>query len=139
MPESYPDPCEQHSMEPPELPRLPERRFQFSLRSLMAYMFGAAILATGVRYLLQLIEPLPNHQLIALSNIIFISLAFGTLLYYFVRAPFLVDSADRFGRRWQQLQDHRGKLDRWSHSRRKRPDSDSKAPENPSPPGGDCV
>ena len=134
MPEFYPRPCERHSMEAPELPQLPERRFQFSLRSLLAYMFGAAILATGVRYLMQLIEPLPAHQLIALSNVIVISLAYGALLYYFVRAPFLVDSADRIGRHWRDLQAHRQELARWSQSRRKRPELDSAAQENASPP-----
>jgi hypothetical protein len=120
MPESYREPFEQHSMEAPILPQPPERRFQFSLRALLAYMFGAAIVATGVRYLLQLFEPLPNHPWIAASNVFFVSLAFGTLLYYFVRAPYLVDSVERFGRRWRQLQDHRRALDRWSCERRQR-------------------
>jgi hypothetical protein len=134
MPESYPDLCERPSMEAPELPQLPQRRFQFSLRSLLAFMFGAAILATGVRYLMQLLEPLPKHQLIALSNALFVSVALSALLYYIVRAPFLVTSADRIGRRWQQLQDHRRQLDRWSQSRRKQAASESASPQNPSPP-----
>jgi hypothetical protein len=97
-------------------------------------MFGAAILATGVRYLMQLLEPLPRHQLISLSNALFVSLALSALLYYIVRAPFLVDSADRIGRHWRDLQVHRQELARWSQSRRKRPELDSAIDENPSPP-----
>jgi len=134
MPESYPAPAGRPSPAPPELPRLPERRFQFSLRSLLAYMFGAAILATGIRYLLQYLEQLPSHQWIASSNVFICSLAFGGLLYYFVRAPFLVEHADRIGRRWRMLQDHRRDLDRWSRERRKQRSIAADAQESTPPP-----
>jgi len=102
-------------------------------------MFGAAILATGLRYLLQYLEQLPSHQWIAAPNVFIVSLALGALLYYFLRAPFLVESADRFGRRWQLLQAYRRELDRWSRERRKQPPADGESTSASSPADGTGV
>jgi hypothetical protein len=138
MRESYP-PVDAANSPAPELPEREPEKLQFSLRQLLAFMLVSAVLAAGLRYVLQL---LPDHWVIArlyavvldalnfssprvgnatygwLSTII-TALGLGALAYFFFRAPILALQADRLHRRWIALRGHRRELENWSRQRLK--------------------
>jgi hypothetical protein len=118
--ESYPADDGGSSPAPPVLPeREPEERFQFSLKQLLAFMLACAIAAMGLRYLVQWMESLPDNEIISMVNTVAVSLVFGGLLYFMIRAPFLARHATSFRNRWNALQEHRRAMDQWTRERKR--------------------
>jgi hypothetical protein len=104
---------------PPELPERPPERFQFSLKQLLAFMFASAVVAAGLRYFIQYVQALPDHEQTALANYVVCGLAFGGLAYFFLRGPFLAVRLSRFRDRWREIQRHRRELHAWGEARKR--------------------
>jgi glutathione S-transferase len=134
--ESYASSADRSTPVPPELSDPHSGRFQFSLRQLLALMLASAFLAAGLRYVLQWLERLPQHYLTGLQNTLLLGIAFGGLLYFFFRAPFLVYGGVRTMRRWQAMQRHRRELTAWAAEVRERRKAEqaANAAEQPSAP-----
>lgn len=125
-------------------PQFPERepeKLQFSLRQLLAFMLVSALLAAGLRYVMQL---LPDNWVIARAyaalldvvslgasrpgnawmigwlNTILAAIALGALAYFLLRVPILALQADRLRRRWTAVPGHRRDLENWSRERLKK-------------------
>jgi len=137
MRESYP-PADITSSPAPEFPGREPEKFQFSLKQLLAFMLVSALLAAGLRYVLQL---LPDHWLIARAyalllevvslrasrpgnawmigwlNTILAALALGATAYFLFRVPILALQGDRLRRRWTAVRGHRRDLENWSRQR----------------------
>jgi hypothetical protein len=101
----------------PSLPDRPPERFQFHLKHLLAFMFFSAILASGVRLVLQAFERLPDGWLASWLGVLSCSLAGGALAWVLLRGPFLVWHAIRLSRRWDAVRSHRRELTRWAKAR----------------------
>jgi hypothetical protein len=122
---------------------LPERepeKFQFSLKQLLAFMLVSALLAAGLRYVMQL---LPDNWVIARAyaalldvvslyasqpgnawmigwlNTILAAIALGAAAYFLFRVPILALQASRIQRRWTAVRGHRRDLAKWSRERLK--------------------
>lgn len=132
--ESYPLTPDRSSPAPPELPDPSPRRFQFHLRDLLAFMVACAVLATLVRYLLMVLERLPDSQFTGLVSVTLSSLAFGALLYFFIRGPFLAHNALTFSRRWEEVRKHRRELETWTLARQEQLKQRDAEKEPPQPP-----
>ena len=86
--------------------------------------------STGRRVQKFTIQRLPQHELIGVTNTVVVSLAFGGLLYFFLRAPFLVHHAIGIHQRWKRIKQHRVELEAWSRKQRER--AKQKPPIEPS-------
>jgi hypothetical protein len=117
MRESYPPTADRSSPAPPELPEPPPAKFQFSLKHLLAFMLASAVMAALLRYTIQFLQRLPEHELIGLTNAVVGGLALGALFYFFFRAPFLALHMTRLRRRWNSVRAHRRALEQWSRER----------------------
>src|SRR5262245_25669790 len=134
MRESYPPEADANSPAPPQLPAPPPEKFQFSLKQLLAFMLASAVLATGLRYVVQWLSALPDHQLIGWSNTVVVALGMGGLVYFFFRVPFLAVHLGRVRRRWNSVRSHRRELEQWSRERiKQREAAESTASINPEP------
>lgn len=127
MRESYPQPDQRSTPGPPPLPGRPSDRLQFGLAQLLGYMVFAAIVAWGIRQLLQLTKGLPDaSRALGLppgrvpfwTDLIVYSLVGAAALYVLLRGPWLLLHAWRFQQRWRGLQAHRRALAEWSAGRR---------------------
>jgi hypothetical protein len=127
MRESYP-PDAPPSSPVPELPQPPPERFQFSLKQLLAFMFASALLASGARFLIQLLGQIPDTLIAGYLNVFVLSLVFGALLYFLIRGPFLAVQAFRIRRRWQAIHGHRRELENWSRERIKQREAGAESP-----------
>jgi hypothetical protein len=117
MRESYPSTADRSSPAVPELPEAPPQKFQFSLKHLLAFMLACAVIAAVLRYIVQFLRSLPDHQLAGWVNSVVAGLAFGALFYFFFRAPFLGLQMNRLRRRWITVRAHRRALERWTRER----------------------
>jgi hypothetical protein len=118
---------------PPSLPARPPDRFQFRLKHLLAFMFASAIVASGMRLILDFLNRLPEGYLNSWSNVLLCSLAIGGLAYFFLRVPYLAVGMGRAGERWRVVQAHRRELAEWAKARRG--DSTRIMNETGQPPG----
>jgi hypothetical protein len=118
---------------PPELPEEKPQRFQFSLLQLVAFMTVSAIVAAGVRQLGLYVEALPDRQQIGLVNVTVYGLAFGGLMYFFLRVPFLAVGAGRFRDRWRTIQRHRRELEAWGEARKREQAAQSESADSQRP------
>src|SRR5262249_52242742 len=116
--ESYSSLTDGSSPTLPELPEPPPERFQFSLKQLLAFMLGCALLAAAVRYVLQWTRQLPDYQVIGIFSTALAALPLGALLYFFLRGPALAYHAGRIWSRWNRVQKHRHDLERWTRERK---------------------
>ncbi|MDX1944865.1 MAG: hypothetical protein SFU86_05610 [Pirellulaceae bacterium] len=135
MRESYPSPRSGDSPAPPELPPPPPERLQFSLRQLLAYTFGAALLAGVLHYPLREMWQIPGGMWDGKVGLLgFISLGFtaGTLLYCLLRLPVLIVRGGQLRARWRNLREHRRELEGWAKTRA---EELNKAAESTPPPG----
>ena len=118
---------------PPELPERGPERFQFSLLHLLAFMFVSALLAFGSRHVVLYVGSLPPTELLSIQNVVMGAVAFGGLLYFFLRVPYIGVRTLSFRRRWQEIQQHRRELEAWRkdrvQSRREQEVSDKPPPE----------
>ncbi|HZN33186.1 MAG TPA: hypothetical protein VFB80_05180 [Pirellulaceae bacterium] len=117
MRESYPPSADANSPAPPARPEPPPEKFQFSLKQLLAFMLASAVLATGVRYVVQLFGQIPDSRIAGYLYLLVLSLVFGAFLYFLIRGPFLLVHAARFSRRWRTIRGHRRDLEQWSRER----------------------
>jgi predicted PurR-regulated permease PerM len=116
--ESYPSPTDRSSPAPPEFPSLPpdQRKSQFSLQQLLAFMLAACGLAMAARPVVQILTRMPAGELGQLATWILLSLLCGAALYVLVRGPFLVWHGVRIARRWRNVSRHRQQLTAWAKS-----------------------
>ena len=105
----------------PSLPKGPPDRFQFHLKHLLAFMFASALVAAGLRLVLQALERLPAGWLGTWVGVLSSSLIFGAVAYVLLRGPFLIWHAIRLSRRWDAVQKHRRELANWVKSRGDKP------------------
>ena len=117
-PESYRPEESGSSPAPPTLPERGPERFQFSLKQLLAFMLASALIAAGLRHVVAYVQLLPFEEQTSLVNVTLGGLVLGGLLYFFLRAPFLVVKAGRFRRRWQEIKRHRQELAAWGNARK---------------------
>jgi hypothetical protein len=129
VPESYPSPSDCSSLPLPELPDLPTQRYQFNLKQLLAFMLICAVLATVARYVLEWMQTLPKLEVVSFATACVAASAFGGLLYFFFRAPFLLHHAGRFLARWKRIQQHKAELTTWIRQRRKQGDQQAPSAE----------
>jgi hypothetical protein len=101
------------------LPEQSPQRFQFNLKHLLAYMFASAIVAAALRPLAPLVTSLPELEQAGWVTWTLCGLAFGGLLYFFIRGPFLLVGAGRASRRWREIQKHRRDLEAWGDARKR--------------------
>jgi hypothetical protein len=104
-------------MNVPSLPKPPPDRFQFHLKHLLAFMFASALLAAGLRLVLQAMERLPQGWLGTWVGVLSSSLTCGAVAYVLLRGPFLIWHAFRLSRRWNAVQTHRRELANWAKTR----------------------
>jgi hypothetical protein len=98
---------------PPELPPRPPERFQFHLKHLLAYMFACALVAAGLRFVVQALGRLPDTSATRMLNFLVGGLILGILLYYFVRAPYVLHRAGQLTARWRTILSHRRAMEDW--------------------------
>jgi hypothetical protein len=109
----------QSKPEPPSLPAdVPNQRFQFHLKHLLAFMFASALLAAAARLVLQFLEQLPAGYLSGWPSFLLGGLALGGLAWFFLRVPYLIVRISRASARWSQVRTHRRELAQWAESRR---------------------
>jgi hypothetical protein len=118
-PESYRPDDSPSSPAPPELPERPPERFQFSLKQLLLFMFASALVAAGLRQLVHYVTALPDQEQSGLVNVTVCGLAFGALLYFFLRAPFIAVKLGRTRTRLREIQQHRQELKAWAEARKR--------------------
>ena len=107
----------------PELADPPPERFQFGIRTLLALMFVAAVISTGVyyaaHYFLRLNERVPAfQQYIFLPEAILLSVLLIVWSYFVFRTVFLARHVIRIGRRWRAAQRRRREMESWLAARR---------------------
>jgi hypothetical protein len=78
----------------------------------------AAVLATGLRYLLLFLEQLPDNGATGLVATTLTSLAVGGMVYFLVRGPLLTRAFWRLAGRWRAVKAHRRELEAWADARR---------------------
>jgi hypothetical protein len=119
-PESYRPAEVGSSPAPPALsPQQPDR-FQFHLKHLLAFMFASSLVAFGLRHLVLYLKDAPLREQAGVVNTTVAGIAFGGLLYFFLRVPFLAVKANRFRHRWLEIKRHRRELAAWSAQQQKR-------------------
>jgi hypothetical protein len=96
-------------------------------------MTVSAIVAAGLRQVVLYVEALPDREQIGLVNTTVFGLAFGGLMYFFLRVPFLAVRASRFRDRWRTIQRHRRELVAWGETRKRERRAEENNPD--APPG----
>jgi len=129
MRESYP-PADTADSPAPQMPEREPEKFQFSLKQLLTFMLVSAVLAAGLRYVVQFLNRLPEHKLIGWSNTVLVSLTFGGLVYFFFRLPFLALQGGRLRRRWTAVRGHRRELEAWSRQRLQEREATTSEPDS---------
>jgi hypothetical protein len=120
---------------PPSLPEPPPAKLQFNIKHLLVFMTVAAVLATGLRYLLLFFERLPDNQATGLVATTLTSLAVGGMVYFLVRGPLLTRAFWRLAGRWRAVKAHRRDLEAWADARRREKGHimEAEAPPPPAP------
>ena len=103
---------------PPELPPRPPDRFQFNLKHLLAYMFGCALVAAALRFVVQALGRLPDTTPTRWFYVIVSGLVFGILLYCFVRVPYVLHRGGQLLARWRAIASHRRAMADWLRQHR---------------------
>jgi hypothetical protein len=103
---------------PPELPPRPPDRFQFHLKHLLAYMFACALVAAALRFVVQALGQLPDTMPTRWLYVIVGGLVFGVLLYYFIRAPYVLHRVGQLFARWRAIASHRRAMENWLQQHR---------------------
>jgi hypothetical protein len=103
---------------PPSLPERPSERFQFQIKHLLAYMLIAAIVAAGLRHVVVYWDQLWTLETQRMQNVLLGILVLGSLIYLFLRMPFVAAGFGHATRRWQDVRRHRRELAEWAKSRK---------------------
>ena len=103
---------------PPDLPPRPPDRFQFHLKHLLIYMFACALVFAALRFVVQALGQLPDTTPTRWLYVIAGGLVFGVLLYYFIRAPYVLHRVGQLVARWRTIVSHRRAMEAWLQQHR---------------------